>query len=759
MKKKIINVSLIFVLLFALAVPINSVKAQTLFQEYTGQKEFQTRNREQIDSAWKALMENQGIAGNKVEYIEEPNTDTYTPGKVSQKSLEEGLNQINFFRFLAGLNTLTLDEEYTQRSQAAAMLQNKLGYLNHEIDERVFPDAPESARDVIRAGSLGSRNSNLAFGDTTFTSSLYGYILDDTGQNLTRQGHRFAFLNPDITKTGLGQSGLYSAMYIRDSEKSGLNYDFTTYPARGDFPIEYWSGSGREGDTLWYDNFPLEQIETPWTIRFNTHKYQRFYIPDLTITITRTSDNKSFTIDANTPVSPEKEGGAFRTIKSTDGYIIFRPDLDFYGTYEDMVGETFRVEVSGIKNSDGSPAQINYDVNFYEYVRQYTENGSCVVLDDSKTEARGIYKGLTIQEMIDNINTNYSPRVKRYTVYNADGSQVTDFQQLVQDGMRLTISKNNYNIKVITSPITDFNLVKQPSPAINGERRDTFVKDQVFDIMNDGKIHIKRKNGNEQDITITKDMLSGYDMGQTGKQTVTLTFEDKTLTFDIEITDKQLDSIVWKDNKVQTEYLEGKETSLILNDSTIGLLYNNGIEEAEVIPLTLDMISDYDLSQVGEQQLTVTYKDKTLDLIINVLKKSPIGMAITTMPKTVFVKDSTFSTIGGKLTVYYNNDTSNEVDLEENMCSGYNLSNTGDQLVTVEHEGMSSSYKITVVEALLGDVNRDGQINILDFNSIKRYITGDKPMTDDIKAVSDINNDGKVNVIDLVSLKNIIIAQ
>ena len=58
---------------------------------------------------------------------------------------------------------------------------------------------------------------------------------------------------------------------------------------------------------------------------------------------------------------------------------------------------------------------------------------------------------------------------------------------------------------------------------------------------------------------------------------------------------------------------------------------------------------------------------------------------------------------------------------------------------------------------LLGDVNFDGILNILDVVSLVNYVLDIIPFSDEQVAVSDITQDGDINILDIVTLVNIIL--
>ena len=60
-------------------------------------------------------------------------------------------------------------------------------------------------------------------------------------------------------------------------------------------------------------------------------------------------------------------------------------------------------------------------------------------------------------------------------------------------------------------------------------------------------------------------------------------------------------------------------------------------------------------------------------------------------------------------------------------------------------------------ELISGDVNDDGQLNVLDIVQIVNYVLGNLEFSDSQISSADVNTDGIVNVLDIVTLVNMIL--
>ena len=80
-----------------------------------------------------------------------------------------------------------------------------------------------------------------------------------------------------------------------------------------------------------------------------------------------------------------------------------------------------------------------------------------------------------------------------------------------------------------------------------------------------------------------------------------------------------------------------------------------------------------------------------------------------------------------------------------------------DEKIRIFYMTLSDDLRIIGIDAdySLGDVNRDGIIDIRDLIALKKRIAGKN--TDDIKAVADLNKDGKIDFDDITMLKKMLI--
>ena len=223
-----------------------------------------------------------------------------------------------------------------------------------------------------------------------------------------------------------------------------------------------------------------------------------------------------------------------------------------------------------------------------------------------------------------------------------------------------------------------------------------------------GKLTLTYNNGTSEVIDLTTDMVNGFDNTKIGKQTLTVTYQEKTTTFEVEIIAKSLDGIAVTAPPTKTKYLEGKE-QLDVTGGKLTLTYNNGT--SEVIDLTTDMVSGFDNTKVGKQTLTVTYQGKATTLEVEIIAKSLDSIKVTTLPskRNYLEGKDKLDVTGGKLTLTYNNGTTEVIDLAADMVSGFDNTKVGKQTLTVTYQGKTTTFEVEIIAVTVPfrDVDKD----------------------------------------------------
>ncbi|WP_078427396.1 bacterial Ig-like domain-containing protein [Alkalihalobacterium alkalinitrilicum] len=168
------------------------------------------------------------------------------------------------------------------------------------------------------------------------------------------------------------------------------------------------------------------------------------------------------------------------------------------------------------------------------------------------------------------------------------------------------------NLEIVTAP----NLV-------------TYIEGEDLEV--DGAVvRVTFSDGSTKDVEVTAEMVSGYDKSTLGTQTITVSVEGVATEFQVTVIAKQVTSIAFISDPKIFVYEKGAE-ELSIEGVTILATYNDGTEET--VAITQEMISGFDSSALGEQEITITYENDVLTfviLIVENIKESPAAPAVAT---------------------------------------------------------------------------------------------------------------------------------
>lgn len=250
-----------------------------------------------------------------------------------------------------------------------------------------------------------------------------------------------------------------------------------------------------------------------------------------------------------------------------------------------------------------------------------------------------------------------------------------------------------FTVTVVAKSVSEISVAAAPDKLSYLEAKDT------LDVTG-GKLRVRYNNDTEDLIDMTPETVSGFDNTTVGTQTLTVSYAGKTATFQVEIVAKSLSGIAVKDLPAKLAYREWKDT-LNVSGGTLVLSYNNGT--SELIDMTTEMVSGFDNTKAGTQTLTVTYGGFTATFDVEITAKRLVSISVTTKPEKLAYLEGkdVLDTTGGKLTLYYNNDTRLTLDLTEDMVSGFDNAKVGTQTLTVTYEGLTTTYEISVAAKTL----------------------------------------------------------
>ncbi len=197
----------------------------------------------------------------------------------------------------------------------------------------------------------------------------------------------------------------------------------------------------------------------------------------------------------------------------------------------------------------------------------------------------------------------------------------------------------------------------------------------------------------------TKNITSGYTvspttLNSTGTQKITITYQNKTTSYNVNVNKNDIKSISFKTIPKKTEYYQGEKidtTGMVLK-----VTYNNGTTKEVDKDFTLDKTT---ATIVGTEKITVSYAGKILTYNIMVKELKIDKISIKTLPtRTDYLKGDTYSNKGLSILIYKNNGYVEEVtsNYTTSISEGTVLNTLGIQTVTVTYQNLKTSFEMKV---------------------------------------------------------------
>ena len=311
-----------------------------------------------------------------------------------------------------------------------------------------------------------------------------------------------------------------------------------------------------------------------------------------------------------------------------------------------------------------------------------------------------------------------------------------DFKKIYKYGDNLDLSNLSINVKynsgktenipVTTGMISGYNPQKlgdQELTIIYNEKSlktSVTIKDYIKDIKltpptkNEYKINeslslaggsiteVMASGVNENTISLTKNMVSGFDSTTPGIKKITVTYEGFSKIFEVAVINNINHIEVIPPTKTNYKYGE----DLNLAGSSIKVVMEDGTIRNEKI--TKDMITGYEKTTPGQQMITVTYKDDKQNTYTGYFSVT-VGedyikeMKFVSPTKKQYIIGDTLDLTGGSITeVYASGKLGNKYNLTKDIVSGFDSTTPGTKTITVTFKDNTYKYTVNVEDRLLG---------------------------------------------------------
>ena len=294
-------------------------------------------------------------------------------GKLSQETVDNALNALNYVRYTSGLQQLYIHTNdqiggFQWRAQAGAALLAELNTITHNVD----------GNDALAAGVVngvfgwakaGPAGSNLVAGYGV-ANKMVNSFMPDIGNDRTGLSNRSYILNPGLSGTGIGAANLSGTTNNKTGKPRGsavtmmVTYygadpdgltavlwparkqPIETFQARGTWQMAYPQGNPYQGN--------------PWSYFVNTDSAK---VDTSTLKVTLECDGKpTDVLDFNNLTATEKAENRLFTIASNPlkRLIGFRPHVAY------DAGDKVKVTIEGIVDAQNAPIPVSYDVHFFK---------------------------------------------------------------------------------------------------------------------------------------------------------------------------------------------------------------------------------------------------------------------------------------------------------------------------------------------------------------------------------------------------------
>ncbi|MDR0917324.1 MAG: S-layer homology domain-containing protein [Oscillospiraceae bacterium] len=265
----------------------------------------------------------------------------YDEGTLKSETLEAALAQLNYYRLLAGLPAVELDDDYVAAAQTGALLvalSSATGQLAHT------PERREDMTDDLYARGIAGIANPIEYGYRNLSDALtLGWLAGDSESQLATVGDRRQLLNPALGATGFGQVGRGYVAFADDDTGDYVDYEYVAYPAGAAFSTQ---------------DFPASN---PWSVSLNPLIFAAPTAEDITVTL----EGAGRVYEFNTTNSAASGNYLRVDINDDNAYgipnaIIFRPAnvASYTGLY--------KVTISGVRLLDGTALTLSYSTRFFD---------------------------------------------------------------------------------------------------------------------------------------------------------------------------------------------------------------------------------------------------------------------------------------------------------------------------------------------------------------------------------------------------------
>lgn len=270
-------------------------------------------------------------------------------------------------------------------------------------------------------------------------------------------------------------------------------------------------------------------------------------------------------------------------------------------------------------------------------------------------------------------NDGTSLQIANYSVSGFDNTAGTK---------TITVSYNGFfdtfEVTVNSIELVEISVVSPPT-------KTTYYRGESLDTSG-MRIYAIYNNGDRR--TVYPNSISGYEPNVLGPQTVTVTYQDMTASFQVEVISKPISSLTVSLSK--DSYWEGSE----FDSSTVSVTanYTDGTS-ATLYSYEYILTTDYNADVPDTYTVTVEYQGVKATAEVTVKEKVVNRFALTAPDKTEYLEGEELDLTGMYGTFYFNTGDTLVIPAEDFTISGYDSSLTRQQIVYATYEYKGETYQ------------------------------------------------------------------
>ena len=623
---------------------------------------------------------------------------TYDAGMITADTHESMVAMTNFYRWLMGVEPVTGNMEKTADLQICALIRNF--DFNHVVRDMF---KPADMSDELWAYGAGVNHNILAKGYTPQGSITgwmnEGYLIEsDTWESI---GHRAAITKMNLSEISFGYCGdVTSGVSVKLKNKRVL--PFTAFPVPGYMPSEL-----------------INPLVSAWSIELNPNTLYLDDTYEAQVTITNLTTGEVFTRCADD-----------ETLILSSGCITFKQPDDFG---ENGYTGSYKVELTGIYDYDtDEPAKISYTTTFFSL-------GDC--RKTNVTSVDSCMKYMIGPDMMNGIGLDIVASILPDEVsVLADNGQL--FTAPVDNEWTVDTENNCFvnsaSVSNLPSRVSDPNGLLQcitiPFEAKTGMTAEYDTLDIVPSVVDAGG----RVNIAAYRTSISTDTVHIFKLidNPDGSQSSELIFDSNDhLTGDGSV----------------TEGFTIESASAEDNGSYMSVYFNNAwLNDRQLISV---YVSNYVSRLTVNGGETTTTTESTTTTTETTTESTTTTTETSTESTTTTTETSTESTTTTTETSTESTTTTTDTSTESTTTTTETSTSIPSiTTTTLTSQTTNSSTDIDVNDILLGDINLDGVVSILDIIKFTKYSTSIVNFNETQRHAADCNCDNNINFDDLIIL-------